>query len=1223
MVEKPPQHSLLRLRDYPPDLQDLLIVSSTASPDIGLLSRSKKPLATDKPAASITGVFTTTELLDDSRRPTLPMTDSMDDSTPIGFALDLSSKDKVYKPIPSEEELEESPNPLPGLWILTHEGVLCSWWVIYNDAVKQGKPYPGLTEADTSSSTQPTPASPFAASGNSAFGSPSAAPVFGSSASARPAFGSSAQLGPKSSPWGAPSVTSPSHTGGSAFEASPFGNASTSASSGPAFGQASTPGFGQSTQLGPKPSPWSSGTSAFGNASTPAAPTPSASSGLAFGQASTPGLGQSAQPGAKASPWAPGGGGNAAPSFGQSGFASFANKTPNASPWGQSTETSKQPTEAPASGGFAGFASGSTGGFASLASNKTGGSVFGGGNETSASPFGSAKTEDTAFPPRTEDKPAGGVFGSQPFQLQSSFKASAIPTEDDAPKASSSGGQSLFGNAFGSALNDTEKKDAPAGIVQDDNMDSEAPAVQPPQTESKSLFGKREEVESTTPTSTPAPSKFTSSISDTPGSSLFGKPTPAASTGGGLFASKTQSPFGSGSLFGKSKDSTDTVTEPETPKNKHDELEAPLPPDTTTRLAYPLGDSSSSSAASNPPIAVPTASSPPRMRETSPQDDPLATPKPKQDIKLEKSESPESHTPESVARGEASSPTDFVQVSNPKNSNKERSNAVANPPATASKAPPSIFSKPSGTGPSKPTPIFPSSLPPLDSDDSDSDEESATEGSGVDVAKDLSPGPNGLGSTPGFTPQSSFGGMGSAAATNATQAQTGGPSARPLFGEFGRNAPLFPPATTTSPRSPSPVRRPIPSRLSRTETRSVSAPGIASKILGAGESRNRARSPPRAVRGADDPFIAQTRREKARKEIEETQPLVDEEDDEIQRLLASEVEGTLELHEFVAHSNSGPPAKESIPSQVEAVYRDINSMIDTIGLNARSVTAFTKGHSSPSTSGRKTKHDLENADDWVLCEVDALGNVLDMEVGEDLESGRVQDLEDKLDTCKDLAKDMHRLRAKREDLSKLLMVKLDPDQAQAVQSMPLSAEQAAQQNELRKEFASFSNLLVEAEEALTVLKAKIASLSGASGRGNTAVPTVEAVMRTITKMTTMVEKRSGDIDVLENQMRKMNIASTSREGSPMVTPQARRSVMFSPDSTPARTLRHSFAASVGSIGSPARGTPSPRKKVSGFNQQEKGELMSRRKRRSAVLATLRANVENKGPVQVLNMDDVE
>lgn len=40
-ADKPPHHTLLRLRDFPPELQDVLIVSSTASPDLGLLTDRK------------------------------------------------------------------------------------------------------------------------------------------------------------------------------------------------------------------------------------------------------------------------------------------------------------------------------------------------------------------------------------------------------------------------------------------------------------------------------------------------------------------------------------------------------------------------------------------------------------------------------------------------------------------------------------------------------------------------------------------------------------------------------------------------------------------------------------------------------------------------------------------------------------------------------------------------------------------------------------------------------------------------------------------------------------------------------------------------------------------------------------------------------------------------------------------------------------------------------
>jgi nucleoporin NUP159 len=1152
-------------------------VSSTVSPDIGLLSRSTKPLATDKP---VVGSFTTTELLDDSRRPTLPMTESMDDSTPIGLALDLSSKDKVYKPIPSDEELEESPNPLPGFWVLTHEGILCAWWFIYNDAIKQGHLYSGMASAETSASSQAVPSaaatttSAFGAPSKPAFGSASSAPAFGSPSTTNPMFGSSTKIGLGSSPWGAPS-TSPSQSQGATFGSSSFGNTASPAA--PAFGKPSTPGFGQSSALGAKSSPWGSGGGSAG------------ASGAASG-----------------------------PAFGQSGFASFANNATTSKntfgSFGAPSQSSNKSTETPSSSGFASFSN--QGGFASVASQNTGGSIFGGGNQASPSPFSTGKTEDSIFgTKKTDEKPSGGVFGSQPFKLESTFKPDTT-AQDDAPKGPSTTGSTMFGSGFGSALDDT-KKIAPQvqSSQDDDQMDAETPVQsveQPAPAKQKSLFDRQETVESTTPTSTPAPSKFTSSFaSTTPGSSLFGKPTPAPNSSGGLFGSKPQSAFQSstGSIFGKGH-----VTEPETPKVKQEEPEAPLPPDTTSRLAYPLGDSSSSSAASNAPGLTNAAAPAPTKAADPPLPiDPMATPKPSNN---NRPAAVDSNTPESVAR-EDRSPSDFVKVAKP-----EGDKAVGGKPASifASSVPfkgPTSFSmpKPSSQAPS-------SSGEGSDEDDeNDEDDEEASEGSGVDVANDLSPV---SGTTPGFTPQSSFGGQGSNAAANQQATQGAGRSS--LFGELGRNnAAMFPPPSAVSPRSPSPIRRAVPSRLSRAETRSVSAPGVASQLLNSTAANRHVNPPPSAPWGqgeAKDPFMARAKREKAQKEKEETKPLVDAEDEERQKLLAEEVEGTLTIHEFIAHANNAPPAQESVPAQVEAVYRDINSMIDTVGLNARSVKAFVKGHSAPQALQSRSKDDLENADGWVLCEVDTLGNVLDTEVREDLETGRVQDLEEKLDACKDLSREMHRLRAKREDLAKVLMIKMDPNQAQTTQSLPLSAEQAAQQNELRKDFAKFSKLLAEAEEALTLLKAKIASSSGASGRGNTAVPTVEAVMRTITKMTSMVEKRSGDIDVLENQMRKMKLGSGSREGSPMVTPQGRRSIMFSFDSTPSRNPRHSFAGSIGSLGSPARGTP-PRKKLSGFSHQEKGELMDRRARRQAVLDKLKESVEKKGPVQVWGMDDVE
>lgn len=77
--DKPLHHSIVRLRDFAPSITDLMIVASTASTDVGLLTRAKEPLSKDSPAEAITNVFTLTEMADDTKRATIPMTESLDD----------------------------------------------------------------------------------------------------------------------------------------------------------------------------------------------------------------------------------------------------------------------------------------------------------------------------------------------------------------------------------------------------------------------------------------------------------------------------------------------------------------------------------------------------------------------------------------------------------------------------------------------------------------------------------------------------------------------------------------------------------------------------------------------------------------------------------------------------------------------------------------------------------------------------------------------------------------------------------------------------------------------------------------------------------------------------------------------------------------------------------------------------------------------------------------
>lgn len=96
----PPTHYISRLRLWH-NLTDMLIFASVVSTDVGLITQSTVPLASGAPV----GVYTGTSFADDSQRASVPMSalDDMQDTTPIGMALDLSSTAKVPKPIAGDE----------------------------------------------------------------------------------------------------------------------------------------------------------------------------------------------------------------------------------------------------------------------------------------------------------------------------------------------------------------------------------------------------------------------------------------------------------------------------------------------------------------------------------------------------------------------------------------------------------------------------------------------------------------------------------------------------------------------------------------------------------------------------------------------------------------------------------------------------------------------------------------------------------------------------------------------------------------------------------------------------------------------------------------------------------------------------------------------------------------------------------------------------------------
>ncbi len=267
----------------------------------------------------------------------------------------------------------------------------------------------------------------------------------------------------------------------------------------------------------------------------------------------------------------------------------------------------------------------------------------------------------------------------------------------------------------------------------------------------------------------------------------------------------------------------------------------------------------------------------------------------------------------------------------------------------------------------------------------------------------------------GLTPQSSFAGVGDSVFSTTSRAEQ--LQASRLFGEVGRQ-PQLPPPQQASPESPSPTRNnpraAIPARMLGSEaTRSVSAPGMASQILNASNKTTNkavggfgtsifARGPP-----AQDVNSAEQRKIEARREAEEARVLVDEDYELVEKQLDGPMEPTLQMAECVFW---GPPRCTGAPPlrlRPEAVYRDINRMVLSLKMNARNLGRL---HRWPSGPGPRwptpagPRRDLENLDEWILCDLAECGKILAGELAQELEDGRVKRGEEAVELCEGLLK---------------------------------------------------------------------------------------------------------------------------------------------------------------------------------------------------------------------------
>jgi nucleoporin NUP159 len=250
----------------------------------------------------------------------------------------------------------------------------------------------------------------------------------------------------------------------------------------------------------------------------------------------------------------------------------------------------------------------------------------------------------------------------------------------------------------------------------------------------------------------------------------------------------------------------------------------------------------------------------------------------------------------------------------------------------------------------------------------------------------------------------------------------------------------------------------------------------------------------------------------------------------------SEIVSTRILDSFIARQDyTGAVSKTGTAAQIEIMYRDMNSMVDTLGLNSRSLASFIKFHQQRL---EVTRNDLEEVNDegeegpwyekWSIGAAEDLGNLVD-QLEKELDASRVQDYYAKMAEFERLVGDVSKLQTKLNNIRRELINRKDPERMENLRKASLPKELADQQKVVRQEYAQLLSLLSKAEEATFLLKSKLSGLSAANGKP-TAVPTVDAVKKTISRLIQMTEKKNNDILLLESQLRKLNV-SVSASGS--------------------------------------------------------------------------------------------
>jgi nucleoporin NUP159 len=1074
----PARISSTRLQNWKPDLDDMLIITSSHADSIAILASTSNKISPQQENCNELMMVN----VDDTKKAQVPRTaygDSEMDSVFIGEALDLSSKEKILRPIPALEEINEAPWPLPAYMALTHEGLLAAWWVMWNKSIEAGERYPGLIFKSEATQLAPsstprasTPASKLPVATSTPFSKSLGTP-------ATPGTAGIPQFGNTGNGFGTPTpaLMKPTPPG---FGTPGFGTAATSLPA-PTFGKPTQPAFGAPSSFGQPAPPAFGAPSAIGNPTKPAFGAPSA-----VGAAGGSGFGAAGGMGGKASPWG-------APA--------------------QTSESKSNPFAAAAasSSGFAKF--GASNSFSSFGSNNSAqaGSGFGSlgqGQQKPASGFGSlGQGQQTSGFAGLKAEPS---FGST--VTVGSGTGSSLPSWANTPAQQSS---SIFGQPDKSSFNTAsfESKESDASEPNDRKRDEATPTPQAPP--SQGLFGlaggfklgttfASDGTAKDDPAKPAAPANgsfFGSDFSNMLGKTGMKPPTTPASEAPPQYVSTTPaSPPKPKLLFPSDTPIKESATpkaappaqEPATPVD-----DAPLPPDFTKPKTSKTDDASLPPDSINTKLPtstsddLPPLAGSPGVEVEAPSSSGDVSPIDNEDEEEHDDEDDEESDEDEDEEGFSEDEDDVEEVDETYPPNKTSKPQAAKSGARSFQ---DNVNQSQRFFPPAPTP------PTMKSGATSQSGSSASPAQPSLFAQSAKPALN----QPSFAGSSLFG----------QQQNKGGFSGKPDQSSMSAK-PNFPPPTNRAQdlRSPSPARSSSASRLRREP---LIAPGasLSSSMQGS--------KPPTPQPQVSD--------------------LEDEEDERIRAQLAQPIEPSRNLEEFVAYQNytgGKSPSKTGHAAQIELIYKDINGMVDALGWNARSIKSFTQYHLQPQSGHKIDRRMLDDVQDegahgswfekFTLCEIQALRS-LEEELEQELDAGRVKDVLVKLTQLARLLHDKAKLMTRLNDIRRQIINRKDPEKAEALRKAPLPKELADGQKALRNDYARLLTSLRKAEDAVAVLRSRLVSHNAQNG-STKSVPSMEAVKKTVLRLANLAEQKNNDILVLEAQLRKVGLADSSRPSS--------------------------------------------------------------------------------------------